>query len=184
MLYLIPAMVGAAIGYFTNLLAIKMMFWPREPLFIFGFRVPLTQGLIALRKKDIATAIAHVAEHQFVDAAHLAKVALQANDDGRIWKSLRGTSLGTVWLMYKGSFDRDDFESHLEELCIRAKSEGLVKEIVESRIGLMDVGQIEDTVMQVASKECQHIALLGAILGAIVGATQPLVGRLVEMILV
>ena len=51
--YLIPPIVGFIIGYFTNYLAILMLFYPRKKFL--GF-----QGIFPKRKKEIAKKIAEV----------------------------------------------------------------------------------------------------------------------------
>ena len=54
---IIPIIVGAAIGYFTNWLAIKMLFRPLEEKTILGFKVPFTPGLIPKERARIANSI-------------------------------------------------------------------------------------------------------------------------------
>ncbi len=58
-LYFTP-FVGATIGYFTNWLAIKMIFRPYEEKRIFGVKVPFTPGLIAVERERITTQIGYV----------------------------------------------------------------------------------------------------------------------------
>ena len=53
-----PPLLGAVIGYGTNWLAIKMLFKPTEPKFVFGHQVPFTPGLIAKEKDRMAVSIA------------------------------------------------------------------------------------------------------------------------------
>ena len=43
---ILPVLVGATIGYFTNFLAIKMLFRPRKEVRIKGVRLPFTPGII------------------------------------------------------------------------------------------------------------------------------------------
>ncbi len=54
MKFLIPVLVGAVIGYFTNWLAIKMLFRPYEEKYIGSFKLPFTPGLIPKEQKRIA----------------------------------------------------------------------------------------------------------------------------------
>lgn len=56
--WVIGPAVGAAIGYFTNLIAVKMLFRPRKAYYIFGHRVPLTPGAIPKGKPRLAKSIA------------------------------------------------------------------------------------------------------------------------------
>jgi uncharacterized membrane protein YheB (UPF0754 family) len=49
-----PPVVGGVIGYFTNDLAIKMLFRPYRPYFLFKRRLPLTPGLIPSNQGRLA----------------------------------------------------------------------------------------------------------------------------------
>jgi uncharacterized membrane protein YheB (UPF0754 family) len=55
-LYVISVMVlvGALIGGVTNSLAIRMLFRPYKPIYLFGKRVPFTPGLIPKRRGELA----------------------------------------------------------------------------------------------------------------------------------
>ena len=37
--FILPPLIGAAIGWFTNFVAIKLLFRPHEPVSIFGFSI-------------------------------------------------------------------------------------------------------------------------------------------------
>lgn len=54
---LIPLVTGAAIGYCTNWLAIKMLFKPYKQKKIFGIRIPFTPGVIPKERERIAAQI-------------------------------------------------------------------------------------------------------------------------------
>lgn len=55
--YFITPMVGAVIGYFTNDLAIRMLFRPLQPKYLFGHKIPFTPGLIAKERGRIAASL-------------------------------------------------------------------------------------------------------------------------------
>lgn len=55
---LIPPIAGGIIGYFTNDLAITMLFRPYVPLYIGGKRLPFTPGLIPRNQERLARRIA------------------------------------------------------------------------------------------------------------------------------
>lgn len=62
--YLMGAIIGAIIGYFTNWLAIKMLFRPHNEKRIGGVKVPFTPGLIPKEKARIAKSVAEsIGEH-------------------------------------------------------------------------------------------------------------------------
>ena len=52
--YIIPPLVGAAIGYITNDIAIRMLFRPHEAKYLFGKQLPFTPGIIPKEKGRLA----------------------------------------------------------------------------------------------------------------------------------
>lgn len=67
--FLVLVVVGAVIGFGTNLLAIIMLFRPWKPWKVFGFKVPLTPGLIPKRQADIAEKLGEVVEQHLLTEA-------------------------------------------------------------------------------------------------------------------
>ena len=57
--YLSPV-IGGIIGYFTNWLAIKMLFFPRNAIYVGKFKVPMTPGLIYKERGRIAKKMSSV----------------------------------------------------------------------------------------------------------------------------
>lgn len=55
--YFITPLAGAAIGYLTNDLAIKMLFHPYKAMYVMGVHIPFTPGLIPKERGRIATAL-------------------------------------------------------------------------------------------------------------------------------
>ncbi|MCE4957660.1 DUF445 family protein [Macrococcoides caseolyticum] len=51
---LFMGLIGALIGGFTNYIAIKMLFRPFEPKFLFGRQLPFTPGLIPKRRNELS----------------------------------------------------------------------------------------------------------------------------------
>ena len=55
--YIAGPLIGAAIGYCTNYIAVKMLFYPRKEIRLFGHRLPFTPGAIPRGKPRLAGAI-------------------------------------------------------------------------------------------------------------------------------
>src|SRR3989338_4570246 len=71
----IPPIAGAIIGWFTNYVAIKMLFRPYRPVNLLGYKL---QGLIPKRRKEIAAGIAKTnTKPVFVSIGH--KIDLQTS---------------------------------------------------------------------------------------------------------
>ncbi len=63
---LFMVVVGAVIGGVTNVIAIRMLFHPYKPYYIFKMRIPFTPGLIPKRRDEIATKIGQVIEEHLI----------------------------------------------------------------------------------------------------------------------
>ena len=63
---LFMVVVGAVIGGVTNVIAIRMLFHPFKPYYIFKMRIPFTPGLIPKRREEIATKIGQVIEEHLI----------------------------------------------------------------------------------------------------------------------
>lgn len=66
-IFLMP-LLGGIIGYITNDIAIKMLFHPREAVYIGKWKVPFTPGLIPQQKERIARSIGNVVSEQLLNA--------------------------------------------------------------------------------------------------------------------
>lgn len=73
--------IGGVIGYFTNYIAVKMLFRPRKAVKLFGHTLPFTPGLIPKRRGDLAKAIAGAIERSLLNKEDLA--AMLASDAAR-----------------------------------------------------------------------------------------------------
>lgn len=56
-------LIGGIIGYFTNFIAVKMLFRPLKPVKIGNFTLPFTPGIIPKRKDKLAGAIGDAVGH-------------------------------------------------------------------------------------------------------------------------
>lgn len=64
-------LLGAVIGYFTNLIAVKMLFRPKKAKYIGKLRLPFTPGLIPKRKSALARALGNAVATRLVTASDM-----------------------------------------------------------------------------------------------------------------
>jgi hypothetical protein len=68
LLWLVPPLVGAAIGYITNAVAIKMLFRPHQAVRILGLRLPFTPGILPRQRHKLADSIGAMVERELLTA--------------------------------------------------------------------------------------------------------------------
>ena len=63
--------IGAAIGYITNDIAIRMLFRPHKAVYVFGRRLPFTPGIVPRRKDQLAKILGDAIVAKFFNADDL-----------------------------------------------------------------------------------------------------------------
>jgi hypothetical protein len=66
LLFCVPPLVGALIGFVTNVLAIKMLFRPLRPYYFFGLRIPFTPGILPRERARLAESIGAMVERELL----------------------------------------------------------------------------------------------------------------------
>lgn len=130
-------LVGAFIGWFTNWLAVKMLFKPYKPKYIGKWRIPFTPGVIPKRKADIAKGIGKVIEEDLVSSEDIKSNILKNLDTNKIVKSiLKDVSKKTK------NIDKNEIKSKI----VATLTEKIVEEL-----GRLNVGDM------VASKGVEYV---------------------------
>ncbi|MEB3211919.1 MAG: DUF445 family protein [Leptolyngbyaceae bacterium] len=79
-----PPIVGGVIGYFTNDLAIKMLFRPYRPIYVAGQKLPFTPGLIPSNQGRLAQRIADTIMGSLLTPEELQNLARRLLETERI----------------------------------------------------------------------------------------------------
>ncbi|MGI0486240.1 DUF445 domain-containing protein [Pantanalinema rosaneae CENA516] len=91
-LFIAPPVVGGIIGYFTNDIAIKMLFRPYRPLSVAGKRLPFTPGLIPRNQARLAKRISDTIMGSLLTPEELHKLAQRLLQTERVQAAL-------LWLL-------------------------------------------------------------------------------------
>lgn len=185
-------LIGAAIGWLTNRLAIQMLFRPRGAWRFAGVTL---QGLIPRRQEELARRIGELVEaelfQQHLIRSEIRKINIQPYIEelaaSIVWDRL-GPRLRQVPLL--GSLVNDKLLASLHAMAIESLAEETeplldkvataaerhikIRHIVEERVRALDLVQLEILVRQLAKKEFQGIELLGGVIGFILGLVQAL----------
>jgi uncharacterized membrane protein YheB (UPF0754 family) len=66
--WVLPPLIGAIIGYVTNMIAIKMLFRPLYEKRVFGIRIPFTPGIIPKQRRLLADSIGNMVSKNLLTA--------------------------------------------------------------------------------------------------------------------
>lgn len=182
--------ISATIGWFTNYIAIKMLFYPREERKILFFKL---HGIFPKRKAVLAERLGHVvATELFSMEAIKEEINLEEKED-ELRKSISDAvdSLiirkledmpGVVRALIserriekvRASVDREvaDMLPVLIGQFLDAVEEVDIKAIVEEKINAFTSEELEGLLMSVLSSELRFIEWAGAILGFMIGMLQ------------
>ena len=92
LLYISPPILGGLIGYYTNDIAIKMLFRPYKAVYILGQKVPFTPGLIPSNQERLGQNIANAIMKSLLTPEEMQNLARRLLETER----LQG---GIVWLL-------------------------------------------------------------------------------------
>lgn len=82
--YLLTPLFGAGIGYITNWIAIKMLFWPHRAHYVLGWKLPFTPGIIPKEKGRIAASIGEAISQNLMNEEVLRHTLLSDEMMGKV----------------------------------------------------------------------------------------------------
>lgn len=196
-LLLIPV-ISAFIGWFTNWIAIKMLFHPREPRKILGITF---QGIFPKRQKQFAEKLGKLVSQELLSFNDIEKKItnpdnvdklmplLEEHIDHFLRKKLADEmpiismfigentiqQLKTVFLQELKTL----FPIIMQRYMGHLKQDLDLERIVIDKVSGFSTDKLEDILQSIMSKEFRFIEILGAVLGFIIGLLQVLITVLV-----
>ncbi len=67
--WILPTLMGAIIGYFTNWLAIKMLFRPLKPVYLGRLKLPFTPGILPRERERLARSVGDTVSRELLTPA-------------------------------------------------------------------------------------------------------------------
>lgn len=64
--WIMPPLIGAIIGYFTNWLAIKMLFRPLKPVYLGKFKLPFTPGILPRERSRLTDSVGETVSRELL----------------------------------------------------------------------------------------------------------------------
>ena len=189
---LILAIIGGLIGYITNVIAIKLIFRPINPIKIPILNIEII-GMIPKRKTEIATNIAKVVEEQFISVEEITDNIITEQDKRHIIDYIKvrvklilsekmtliPSTIRNLVQNYVSEIIEDEIREGIdelsEEMIIKTKNRINIKEIIENKINELDLYELETIILQIVKNELRHIEVLGLILGFFIGIVQGII---------
>jgi uncharacterized membrane protein YheB (UPF0754 family) len=180
--------VAAIIGWGTNVIAIRMLFWPREPVRIFGLEF---LGVLPRRKLEIAQSIGEVLNDDLLPTEELIAAVNTKETRERVTRIITDNLAGKIQRFlprFIMEHAEDKIRYHLDELVSseiedlfaqlgdsfsqELKDKKLLGNLVESKINSFDLVHLERLVLKVAKNELRYIEIFGAVIGLVIGLAQ------------
>jgi uncharacterized membrane protein YheB (UPF0754 family) len=79
LLFLVPPIAGAIIGFVTNVVAIRMLFRPLREIRVLGIRLPFTPGILPRQRHRLAQSIGAMVERELI-TPEIVRERLSRND--------------------------------------------------------------------------------------------------------
>lgn len=191
-LYLLSLpLIGAVIGWFTNLMAVKLIFRPYRPVNLLVYKL---QGVVPKRREELAKSIGQVIEKELLstddlleaakseEAVKMISEAISISIKARIMEKLpvfMPVSMKKVVTAIITDQIRREIPPLINEMfrrfSITMKENISFHTMVEDRINNFSLERIEKIILSVAAKEFRHIEMLGGALGFFIGFIQALV---------
>ena len=189
---LILAIIGGLIGYLTNVVAIKLIFRPINPIKIPILNIEI-MGMIPKRKSEIAATIGQIISEQFLSIDEIIDGIITDEDKDNITNYIKlkiklildekmTLIPGTIKLLvqnYISDIIEDEIKSSIdelsEEIIIKANNRINIEEMVKNKINELDLYELEEIILTIVKNELRHIEILGLILGFLIGIIQGII---------
>ncbi|GJM30704.1 MAG: membrane protein [Cyclobacteriaceae bacterium] len=189
MLYAIP-FISAIIGYVTNYIAIKMLFYPRKPMNFLLFRV---QGIFPKRKTVLARRMARLVADELLSMDQLkeeidrqatqGQIRVAIEEEVEVYLRDKIASLNPIVKTFINDNRiarlRDKICSEIETFVPKITHQFFnrldtvnLENMVFDQVASFTSDKLENMMMSVIQKELRFIELAGAILGFIIGLVQ------------
>ena len=191
--FLFIPVISAFIGWFTNWIAIKMLFHPREPKKILGITF---HGIFPKRQKQFAIKLGKLVSNELLSFSEIEqKISNPANVEkilpilethiDTFLKEKLVTEIPMIGMLVgektisqvKGVFMRELqelFPILMKQYMTTLESELNLETIVIDKVGSFSSDKLEEILNQIMSTEFRFVEIIGAVLGFIIGLVQVL----------
>ena len=140
--YIAGPVLGAVIGYFTNYIAVKMLFFPRREIRVFGRALPFTPGAIPKGKDRLAKAVGETVSVNLLSKEDMEKRLLSPGAYSAVESAVTDVLSGTIESNVTPLLPMGITYQDAREKTIDAVSTAMQKAVSEIDIGTMITAHI------------------------------------------
>ncbi|MCG7858160.1 DUF445 domain-containing protein [Flavihumibacter sp.] len=189
-LLLIPV-ISAFIGWFTNWIAIKMLFHPREPFKFLGLTI---QGIFPKRQQQFAEKLGKLVSeellsfkdisHKITDPSNLDQLLPYVEDhiDNFLKVKLKESmpvvgmfigdkTVGQLKAVFVEEL-RELFPTLMERYMVSLQEQLDLEKIVVEKVRSFSSDKLEEILLQIMAKEFRFVEILGGVVGLLIGMVQ------------
>ena len=167
--------LAALIGYVTNWLAVKMLFYPQKQWYIADCRIPLTPGLIPKYYLEITNRIIVILK----DVINSDDLYNGLRNNTSLYNQIKDNIQEVLKDYYVPAFIRREYASNLTDHIFATGLSDItghldIGSLLKVHLDNLDMKTLEKTVNQITRNALKYIQRLGLVVGAFIGLLQSL----------
>ena len=189
-LFIIP-FIAAFIGWLTNRLAIKMLFYPRNPKKIMGITI---QGIFPKRQKLLAEKLGKLISKEFLSFEEIEQKITDPNKLRKVLPMIENhvdeflrvkmskempflsmfigdKTIGSLKTAFMQEIELI-FPGVMIQFAGNMKDELDIEAIVTQKVTAFSSDKLEEILLQIMSKEFRFVEIIGAVIGFLIGLLQ------------
>ena len=196
MMWFLP-IISAFIGWFTNWVAIKMLFHPKEPRRILGMRI---QGIFPKGQQQFAQKMGVLVAKELLHFDEIADklsdpkqiAELRPHIEGHISNFLEHklkeklpviamfVGAGTIDKIKEGLLEEIDemLPELMKQYAEKLKTKIDIEAMVTEKVANFSSDKLEEILVSIMKKEFRFVEIIGAVLGFVIGLLQILITQL------
>ena len=193
MIYTLP-FIAALVGWFTNFIAVKMLFHPKEPVSLLG--VYTLQGIFPKNQQEVAEKIGKMVAEELLSSKDLKEklsnpeniLSIKAIVEAKIDYYLNVTfpksypiTAALVGEKRKSKFKSsvmgeidESVPAMIDSYMDNIEEKFNVEHIIQEKVARLPPKRLEDLIMKLLKREFKFIEYIGAVIGFIIGWIQVL----------
>ncbi len=183
--------ISAGIGYLTNVIAVRMLFHPKEPVTILGYTI---QGIFPKRQLMIAQKVGKVVAAELLSVDDLKNKVMRPETMEMVFTDIQGKvdeylferlprKFPVMSLLMRNKVKaeirsqmllevRDTLPDMLEKFMNKVESQIDIEAMIAEKFSQLSSDRLEQVMKDILSKEFRFIELIGLVIGFVIGLVQ------------